>query len=117
MKNTSGEDRRIGSIKTVLIGLSISAGGLVIGQPAPAEQIKIEAEAGRFQAVATTLPDGTPGLWVLDTTFGRVALCSYESMDASGGVTSGGVAWSVSDIMCTAFQVPESGPWDRYQQE
>ena len=74
-------------------------------------------EVDRFQALATSLPDGSPGLWVLDTAFGRVAFCSYQKVLEQGGTTSNGVEWSLSEVSCSAFAVTQKGPWDRYQQE
>jgi hypothetical protein len=80
-------------------------------------QEPVSDEIGRFQSIEGSLPDGSPGLWVLDTAFGRVAMCSYQKAREQDGVTSNGVEWSISEVTCTAFTVPEKGPWDKYQKE
>ena len=74
-------------------------------------------EIGRFQATGTSLSDGSPGLWVLDTVFGRVAMCSYQNALEQGGTTSSSTEWSISEVTCSAFTVPKKGPWDKYQKE
>ncbi len=100
-------------MKVTVVTAGIGLGVSLLAQAALAEQ----GAVGRFQAVATELPDGAPGLWILDTAFGRAALCSYQDVAESGGITSEGVTWGMSSITCSAFQLPEGGPWDKYQQE
>lgn len=65
---------------------------------------------GRYEIAPNTLADGSPSVWLVDTASGRIALCSYQNVSETGGTTSTGVEWSVSELTCTPWKHPDPDP-------
>lgn len=82
---------------------------------------------GRYQAFVSSeirdkddITEGS-GVWLLDTATGQIAFCRHTSgliniHETDDGITIAEVAGEHM-VACTAWAVPKSGPWDKYQRQ
>ncbi len=91
-----------------------------------------DTQLGRYQAFVSSetrdKDDGAedPGVWLLDTATGQIAFCRYSSGWVEVGKTDpveNDEEWRIVEktgepmVACTAWAVPKSGPWDKYQRQ